>query len=177
VNTVVVMPDHLHGIVYVKEEMSKPLGSVMRGFKSGATSELRKITGDPNLAVWSENYHDRVIMNSDTLRAERAYIQDNPRRYCVCKAHPDLFVRLGQMQSPRLPSDTHWQGFGNRFLLDRPTLFAVQVSRRMPSEELARLKEQIAQQVADRAVLVSAFISPGEKPIAKMVMADMEAAV
>jgi len=40
-NTLVVMPDHLHGIVYVREQLPKPVGDTIRGFKSGATSELR----------------------------------------------------------------------------------------------------------------------------------------
>lgn len=43
----VVMPDHLHGIVYVKEAIPKPLASIMRGFKSGFTSELRKKLASP----------------------------------------------------------------------------------------------------------------------------------
>ena len=36
-NTLVVMPDHLHDIVYVKEPLPKPVGLTIRGFKSGAT--------------------------------------------------------------------------------------------------------------------------------------------
>lgn len=48
----VVMPDHLHGIVYVKKAIPKPLGTIIRGFKSGVTSELRKSLGEPGLAVW-----------------------------------------------------------------------------------------------------------------------------
>jgi REP element-mobilizing transposase RayT len=46
-NTLVVMPDHLHGIVYVKEQLPKPVGDTIRGFKSGVTSELRKLMHDP----------------------------------------------------------------------------------------------------------------------------------
>ena len=102
-NTLAVMTDHLHGIVYVKAQLLKPVGATIRGFKIGATSALRQLLGNPDLAVWEEGYHDRVIMNADTLRTERDYIRDNPRRYCVRQAHPDLFVKVDLLDSPRLP--------------------------------------------------------------------------
>jgi len=169
-STLVVMPDHLHGIVYVKEQLPKPVGDTIRGFKSGATSELRKVLDNPVLEVWEEGYHDRVIMSSDTLRAERRYIHDNPRRYCVRKAHPDLFVRVNRMDNPRLPQGENWSGFGNLFLLEKPALMPVQVSRRVTPEALSALKEEALDRVASGTVMVSPFISPGEKQIAGLVM-------
>lgn len=120
INTLAVMPDHIHGIVYVKEPLSKPVGQTIRGFKSGVTSELRKHFGDPALDIWEEGYHDRVIMNTKTLRAERLYIQDNPRRYCVRKTNPELFVRVNRLKHARLQPELDWAGFGNLFLLDKP---------------------------------------------------------
>jgi REP element-mobilizing transposase RayT len=43
----VIMPDHLHGILRVKEYMAKPLGVPLRAFKSQVTSALRKRYVDP----------------------------------------------------------------------------------------------------------------------------------
>ncbi len=169
-STLVAMPDHLHGIVFVKEQLAKPVGATMRGFKSGVTSELRRLLADPALEVWEEGYHDRVIMNSDTLRAERHYIADNPRRHCLRKAHPELFVTVRRMESPRLPSGLEWSGFGNFFLLDKPDLMPVQVSRRATPEELAALKAEVTERIWGGTVMVSPFISPGEKEIAGRVM-------
>lgn len=146
------------------------MGDTIRGFKSGATSELRKALNDPNLEVWEEGYHDRVIMSSDTLRAERRYIRDNPRRYCVRKAHPDLFVRVNRMDNPRLPQGENWSGFGNLFLLEKPELMPVQVSRRVTPEALSAVKAEALDRVASGTVMVSPFISPGEKEIAGLVM-------
>ncbi len=169
-STMQVMPDHLHGILYVKKLLEKPVGNTIRGFASGITSELRKTAGDPTLKVWEKGYHDRVIMNSATLRAERNYIRDNPRRYCLKKAHPDLFVRVNQLSHARLPAGEAWAGFGNLFLIERPELLPVQVSRGASPDELLELQAQVAERTADGAVMVSPFISPGEKEIAKMVM-------
>lgn len=171
-NTLVVMPDHLHGIVYVKETLPKPVGETIRGFKSGVTSAVRKLLSSPALEVWEEGYHDRVVMCSDTLRAERHYIRDNPRRYCLRQAHPDLFVRVNRLDNARLPAGEIWTGFGNLFLLDKPRLLPVQVSRSATPEELAALQAQVAEQTVDGVVMVSPFLSPGEKAIAAQVMAQ-----
>jgi len=169
-STMQVMPDHLHGILYVKAQLEKSVGNTIRGFASGVTSELRKTTGDPTLKVWEHGFHDRVIMSSETLRAERNYIRDNPRRYCLKKAHPDLFVRVNQLSHARLPTGEPWAGFGNLFLIERPELLPVQISRRASPDELHELKAQVAARTTEGAVMVSPFISPGEKAIAKMVM-------
>jgi len=169
-STLVVMPDHLHGILYVKERLSKPMGNTLRGFASGVTSELRKSAGNSILKVWEKGFHDRVIMNSDTLKAERNYIHDNPRRFCLKKANPDLFVRVNRLDNPRLPERESWAGFGNLFLLDLPELVAVQVSRRATEDEIAALKGRVLERIEGGAVMVSPFISPGEKEIARLVM-------
>lgn len=171
-NTLVVMPDHLHGIVYVSEQLSKPVGETIRGFKSGATSALRTLLGDPDLEVWEEGYHDRVIMSSQTLRAERNYIRDNPRRYCLREAHRDLFVRVNNLDHPRLPRRETWAGFGNLFLIDKPDWLPVQVSRQAGQSELRSLKAEALDRARRGSVVVSPFISQGEKEIAGAVMAQ-----
>jgi hypothetical protein len=164
------MPDHIHGIVYVKEPLPKPVGQTIRGFKSGVTSELRKHLANPTLEVWEEGYHDRVIMRSDTLRAERHYIHDNPRRYCLRKANPEMFVRVNRLEHSRLPTGMDWAGFGNLFLLDKPEMMAVQVSRSVSGSELAVHRAEALEQAWRGAVMVSPFISPGEKEVAHAVM-------
>ena len=169
-SNLVVMPDHIHGIVYVKEKLPKPVGDTIRGFKSGVTSELRKVSSNANLEVWEESYHDRIIMNSETFREERRYIDDNPRRYCLCKAHPNLFVKVTHLESLRLPQGMDWSGFGNLFLLEKPELMPVQISRSATGDEVAMLKSMVTDRVSRGTVMVSPFISPGEKDIATMVI-------
>ena len=169
-STLVVMPDHLHGIIYVKEKLSKPVGDTIRGFKSGVTSELRKTFGDSHLEIWEESYHDRIIMNSKTLSEERRYINDNPRRYCMRKAHPTLFSKATRLESARLPSGMEWFGFGNLFLLEKPELISVRISRSASEDEVGILKSQVADRVSRGTVMVSAFISRGEKEISTMVI-------
>ena len=40
------MPDHLHGILYVQEDMEKHLGQVVSGFKAGCNKAYRKFLGE-----------------------------------------------------------------------------------------------------------------------------------
>ncbi len=169
-NTLVVMPDHLHGIVYVKEQLTKPVGLTIRGFKSGVTSELRKRRANPKLTIWEDGYHDRVILSSQTLRTERRYINDNPRRHCVRKENPDLFVRVNRLVNPRLPAKWKWAGFGNQFLLQKPAMIPLQVSRRVIPEKLDGIKTEFTNQAWRGTVIVSPFISPGEKTIARAII-------
>ena len=39
------MPDHLHGILFVKEKMEKPLGMALRGFKQSCNKHFREMGG------------------------------------------------------------------------------------------------------------------------------------
>lgn len=102
-STLVIMPDHLHGIVHVKEQLPQSVGVPLRAFKSQVTSALRKKYGDPGLRVWSPGYHDLCVWRRGALKAYTHYICDNPRRYCLRKAHPDLFKRVNGLSHPRLP--------------------------------------------------------------------------
>jgi REP element-mobilizing transposase RayT len=158
-----VMPDHLHGILFAKEKLPRSLSAIIRGFKSGITSALRRTSQDPNLSVFQEGFHDLVSLDVKSIKAYSAYIRDNPRRFCLKRAHPDLFTRLDHLSSPRLPKDLPWKGFGNPFLLDKPLRRAVRVSRSATVEEIEAQKVLLRETLHQGGVLISPFISPGEK--------------
>ena len=169
-STLVIMPDHLHGIVQVKDQMAQSVGVPLRAFKSQVTSALRKKTGNPVLNVWNPGYHDLCVWRKGALKAYTDYLCDNPRRYCVKKANPDVFRRINQLKHPRLPADQSWSGYGNLFLLDRPEIVNIRVSRKASPDEIMRLRDETMKQASRGMVVVSPFISPGEKGIAKAVL-------
>ena len=170
VSTLVIMPDHLHGIVHVKERMEQPLGIPLRAFKSQVTSALRKKYAAPTLAVWEPGYHDLCVWRHDALHAYTHYLMDNPRRYCLKKANPDLFQKVTAFIHPILPHDHRWSAYGNRFLLDRPEKTALRVSRRATPDEITRLTHETLTQAKRGTVTVSPFISPGEKAAATAIL-------
>ena len=171
-STLVIMPDHIHGILRVTRRMAKPLGVALRAFKSLTTGEVRRQHRAPALEVWEPGYHDHVLYSSNALRAWTRYLMDNPRRFCLKKANPDLFRRAEQLAHPVLPPGQNWAGYGNRFLLDRPWKTALRVSRKATPMEIAALREKMLGAVTSGMVLVSPFISPGEKEIARAVLAE-----
>jgi len=166
-STLIIMPDHLHGLVRVKEEMEKPVGVPLRAFKSQVTSALRKRYGNPNLNIWTPGYHDLAVWRRGALDAYIRYMKDNPRRYCLKKAHADLFTRANNLRHSRLPPNETWSGYGNLFLLDKPELHALQVSRSLAAGALDALRRDAVEWVRSSGVLVSPFISPGEKETAR----------
>jgi hypothetical protein len=179
-STLCVMPDHLHGILCVRERLPRPLGAVIRGFKSGVTAELQRLSGDAALSVWEEGYHDLVALNPASLHAYHDYILDNPRRHRLKKAHPDLFTRIEALDAPNLPplpDGRTWTGFGNPFLLQMPFRIAARVSRSVTPEALERLKRETAAHIRQGAVLVSPFISPGERALVDLALTMRQARV
>lgn len=50
-----IMPDHLHGILFVKEQIQIPLGKVLLGFKQGCNKAYREHVPSavPSVAVYS----------------------------------------------------------------------------------------------------------------------------
>ena len=87
----VVMPDHVHGILFINrpaDYLERPethfgpqsdnLASIIRGFKVGvkAWATRQGITFN-----WQPRYYDRIIRNELELEKIRAYIQGNPNRW------------------------------------------------------------------------------------------------
>lgn len=169
-STLILMPDHLHGIIRVRKRMEQPLGVPIRAFKSLVTSALRKQYANPAFQAWNPGYHDLIVLRRGALHAYAAYIRDNPRRYHIKRANPDLFTRVNNLTHARLPPDHIWSGYGNLFFLDRPLFISVRVSRSATAQEIEAVASQIRREVAQGAVVISPFISPGEKAIAEMVM-------
>lgn len=58
-----------------------------------------------------------------------------------------------------------WTALGNPFLLDEPCLVSVRISTLTPPARLERLQAAILAKVSRGAVLVGAWISPGEKTV------------
>jgi len=83
----IIMPDHIHGIIYFNEIESKirttdglfgsqrkNLPSAMRGFKSGFTSFVRPTY--PSFE-WQTGYHDRILFTQYDLARTVKYIRNN----------------------------------------------------------------------------------------------------
>lgn len=168
---VCIMPDHIHMIVRVKEDLPKKkhLGKVVAGFKSGCNNAYWRIFGmnePPRQGLFEEGYNDKILMHEGQLDNWKAYLDDNPRRLLLKRQNPELFTVLYGLEV----ADHQCQIVGNRFLLDIPDKMAVIVHRRYTDEENARLREEWLACGERGGVLVSAAISPKEKEVLREAM-------
>jgi len=109
-DTWVVMPDHIHGIVMLAGRPSshrvelaawrvkhprptvrpryrpagppaRSLGAIIGSFKSATTKQVNALRGTPGLPVWQRGYHEHIIGDEEALSKIRQYIADNPLRW------------------------------------------------------------------------------------------------
>ena len=179
----VVMPDHFHGILWVKERLARPMGHIVKAFKRVSSGQCRSkgllLPRDQEAApaagtaagfsnLWQEGFQDTILLRKGQLKAMVNYIADNPRRLMAKRAHPELFTVVSNQ---RIGPEHACPVIGNRYLLQHPVKRQVQISRRISPEALAAKKEELLYASAHGAVLVSPCISPGEKEIAHAALA------
>ncbi len=79
----VVMPNHVHGIVWLgRARHASPLRVVVGSFKAAVSRTLGR-------RVWQRSFHDRVIRNDEELDALRRYVEENPLRWELDCENPD----------------------------------------------------------------------------------------
>ncbi|UYZ61492.1 transposase [Hymenobacter weizhouensis] len=98
----VVMPDHVHGIVFFGKadtttEQSGTFGpqrqnlaSVVRGFTLGVKAWA---TRQHLEFVWQAGYYDRVTRDENELEKARQYILNNPTQWSANQDKPDGLFR------------------------------------------------------------------------------------
>lgn len=180
-----IMPDHLHGILFVHEKMPQHLGHIIKGFKASTNKHYRRLVLGVDSAatpsqqrgtaekrdrsldnreagmLWSLGYNDHILSGDGELQRWVDYLRDNPLRLAMKREHPDLFrVRFGINVSGQT-----YAAIGNQFLLKNPQKQQVQCSRSLTEEQI---KEKVAFFLAKArqgAILVSSAISKGEQAV------------
>ena len=152
---VVLMPDHLHGIIHVKERLPVHLGQIISGFKAGCNRIARSL--GEQCPLWEKGYNDKVLKGGGQLNRWFEYLQDNPRRLWLKRENHSYFTMRRLTVAGATVSVV-----GNQQLLQHPSIVQVYCSRRMTNDEIAREGDRL---LAQGAVLVSPAISPGERTI------------
>ena len=181
------MPDHLHGILFVTKQMERPLGMLLRGFKQSCNRHYRELVLGiappvPSVALstqqtqpkknrrnedrshgmlFARGYNDKLLLREGQLETWIHYLNDNPRRLLMKREHPDLFRVQRNVEAAGMT----FSAIGNRFLLDRPMRLQVQCSRRLSEAEIQEQVTHFLTAAREGAVLVSPAISPGEKAV------------
>lgn len=187
------MPDHLHGIIFIREQIDKDLSRVIRGFKTGCNRAYRElILGNVSYIATQSQKTEPVQKTEPTLQPTPHAKKDRYHGFLFAPGFNDrILLREGQLDrwtnylhdNPRrlLMKREHpdlfrvqrdltvgsqqFSAIGNRFLLDRPVKIQVQCSRRLTVEQIEAETSRLLALARKGAVLVSPSISPGEKHI------------
>lgn len=99
----VVMPNHVHGILFLQApdeipEDNQPraghrtaptLGDVIRSLKKFSAIEINKGRGTTGQPFWQRSYYEHIIRNEEELRRICQYIQDNPMQWEFDRENPN----------------------------------------------------------------------------------------
>ncbi len=101
----IIMPDHLHGIVFIVNQTPAALltnqpsgtlpgtiGRVVQAFKSLSTrayiNGVQRYGWQPFAGkLWQRNYYEHIIRNEQSLQNVREYIASNPTRWTQQRSH------------------------------------------------------------------------------------------
>jgi REP element-mobilizing transposase RayT len=112
----VVMPNHIHGILWIVEdgafrlhpgtwknddfrrdgqlpvptkvEKFENLSNIIGAFKTIAATRVNKLRGMIGIPVWQRSFHDRIIRDNRELECIQKYIQDNPIKWAEDRNNP-----------------------------------------------------------------------------------------
>ena len=192
------MPDHLHGILFVQESMEEHLGQVISGFKAGCNKAYRQ------LVVEVVPQHTRMERASSYEVAPPLPLPSEHRLKKDDRSHGLLFERgyndlisKSYDMLPRLTAYLHdnplrlalrreypdlfrmhrrtevcglqFTSLGNHFLLDWPERQLVEMSREASDGQIEERLQQVLAAAHNGAVTYTAAISKGEQKIARMV--------
>ena len=123
-DTWIVMPNHVHGLVQLHPAVAPgegprrgmeatsnrapaglgihvvagSLGAVIRAYKAAVSRRVARLRHPPELPVWQRGYWDRVVRDAEELDAIRRYIAANPQRWV--EDRDNLEALLARMVAP-----------------------------------------------------------------------------
>lgn len=100
----VVMPNHLHAIVFITEfppnsggashlrplrgTDHRSLSALVAGFKAATTRRTNALRATPIIPFWQRNYYEHIVRNERDLDRIREYVTQNPARWREDGYHP-----------------------------------------------------------------------------------------
>jgi len=85
----VIMPNHLHGIIIIKEQnQDHSLSEIVRGFKTFSARRINQLRSVSGIPVWQRGYYEHIIRNETTFSKIQEYIINNPYKWETDEMHP-----------------------------------------------------------------------------------------
>lgn len=183
------MPDHFHGILYVKDKLPKeyPLGQIISGWKGACTRaynspsifssparrdsvEVSSIFSSPasrdsvkKPPLFNPGYNDRVLNQFGQLEGWIEYLRDNPRRLWLKVHNADRLRKVYEFTAGK--QGHRYTAVGETFFVKYPERAQVRCHRNLNEEEIQHEVAYYLGLAHKGVVLVSPFISPAEKAV------------
>jgi len=170
----VVMPDHVHLQLHLRAGLPEPLvvlGRAIGAFKSLCAKDFHELTGEAG-SLWQQGYHDWICQSAEMIAAVNRYIDYNPLKFELRYNQPEFLAIREPLAAWRLSTEEFWRGIGAIELLDGDTPFiALRISRKLSQQQIGEAVARIRRRVGDY-VFVGGWISPGEKAVRDMLLAE-----
>lgn len=187
------MPDHLHAVIYVTQQMSSSIRSIMRGFWQGVKKSGREyvLSIDPNnirnnkqnfytdvSPIFTEQPFIRPLSHRGQLDAMMQYVRLNPQRLATKRLMPGFF----RVQHDVNIAGRSYDAIGNIKLLQAEQYKPVHVrsiwvedaERHGDDTKLRDYKNGCIRTARQGVVMVSPFISPHEKAVLDYLLKEQQ---
>ncbi len=83
IDVYVVMPNHMHGIIRVNQDVNPryPLGFYISQYKAAVTRRVHQERVFRDSHLWQRRFHDHIIRSEDAIHKIREYIIHNPAQW------------------------------------------------------------------------------------------------
>lgn len=182
-----IMPNHIHFIIAVRGELSRPIGTIIRSFMGATSRSLHMLKAEGKLqwnsaaasiarkastekpSLWQPGYCIGICHTEQKLHTRIGYVIENPF-FGILETERHDFMKRTMMLTIK---GRRYSGYGNMLLLKEPDRLQVFCHRNHPvthepyhlTQDFMEEKQAILNAASDGVVIVTPGISPGESDI------------
>ena len=182
-----IMPNHIHFIIAVRGELSRPIGAIIRSFMGATSRSLHMLKAEGKIqwnsaaasiarkastekpSLWQPGYCIGICHTEQKLHTRIGYVIENPF-FGILETERHDFMKRTMMLTIK---GRRYSGYGNMLLLKEPDRLQVFCHRNHPvthepyhlTQDFWEEKQAILNAASDGVVIVTPGISPGEADI------------
>lgn len=182
-----IMPNHIHFIIAVRGELSRPIGTIIRSFMGATSRSLHMLKAEGKIqwnsaaasiarkastekpSLWQPGYCIGICQTEQKLHTRIGYVIENPF-FGILETERHDFMKRTMMLTIK---GRRYSGYGNMLLLKEPDRLQVFCHRNHPvthepyhlTQDFMEEKQAILNAASDGVVIVTSGISPGEADI------------
>lgn len=182
-----IMPNHIHFIIAVRGELSRPIGTIIRSFMGATSRSLHMLKAEGKIpwnsaaasiarkastekpSLWQPGYCIGICHTEQKLHTRIGYVIENPF-FGILETERHDFMKRTMMLTIK---GRRYSGYGNMLLLKEPDRLQVFCHRNHPvthepyhlTQDFREEKQAILNAASDGVVIITPSISPGEADI------------